>query len=70
MKLRYEGNGEYIPGVPARDLDDSDIESISNSFDMSHDETVNSLTMRGLYSVVKSAPTKAQTQKPETVEGD
>ena len=56
MRLRYNGSGEWIPGVPARDLDDDGIEAVSRWWQLPADEVVAMLVRHGLYSEVDSAP--------------
>lgn len=69
MKLRYKGNGSYIHGVPARDLDDADIEAVGRIYDLSHDEAVNTLTASGIYAKVGGRPKEPTAAKPQETEG-
>jgi hypothetical protein len=68
MTLKYNGHGEGIPGVPARDLSDTDITRIAGDFLLSPDETIALLTSRGLYSVVKDSKAKRQSKPDEIPE--
>lgn len=54
MALKYNGNGEFIYGVPAQDLTDEDITRLVAGFVFSsEDEAITALTSKGLYSLVK-----------------
>lgn len=66
MILKYNGNGEHIPGVPAQDLYQDHIDHLlaSGLFD-SKQALIDGLTSRGLYSVVKP-PKKASKKTDET----
>jgi hypothetical protein len=52
MKLKYDGKGKYIMGIPARDLDEQDIEMLiaSGMFD-NEQAVIDALTSKGLYSM-------------------
>ena len=55
MKLQYKGRGEHIPGVPAQDLSQEDLDRfIASGLFISTESAIENLTRRGLYSVVKS----------------
>lgn len=43
--LRYVGRGEFIPGVPARDLEEGDMEAVLKELKLNRNELVRS----GLY---------------------
>lgn len=46
--LRYVGDGRWLPGVPARDLDERDLERVTQK------RTVEELIASGLYVEAKS----------------
>jgi hypothetical protein len=50
MTLIYNGHGEGIAGVPARDLTDSEISKVAADWQQTVDETTQLLCSRGLYS--------------------
>jgi hypothetical protein len=60
MTLIYNGNGEGIAGIPAMDLDDTEIKRLTDVLEISEADLVTLLTSRGLYSV------PAQPKKPKT----
>lgn len=69
MKLEYNGDGEHITGVPARDLTQDDIDRLLESgFFNSKKEATEVLTSRGLYRVVKTRKSKSKDNK--TTEDD
>ena len=49
VKLKYMGDGEYIPMIPNRDLTDYDIETIMARREISEQELIDMLCSRGLY---------------------
>lgn len=61
--LSYNGNGEGINGVPARDLYEADINDIAILWEISRDELISQLTSRGLYSLPMQR-TKSKQSKP------
>lgn len=67
MGLKYRGTGEYIPGVPAQDLDDEALEAVARIFNLSVDETIEQLTARGLYTVERK---RRSTGKTETIDDE
>lgn len=59
MKLIYQGkNGEYIMGVPARDLEAHEVQAIAHEWGLSLAETEGLLIKRGLYAVAKETLTE------------
>lgn len=58
--LQYNGHGQGIPGIPAMDLDDSELSRLQDVLVLSRDELITQLTSRGLYSlaVQPKKPTK------------
>jgi hypothetical protein len=53
--LKYIGNGDFVAGIPARDLTDEEVAQLAP-------EQVDDLVMRGLYQ--KPADRKAAKNKP------
>jgi hypothetical protein len=67
MKLIYDGSGKHITGIPARDLEQADIDRlIASGLFVSETELITALT-RKLYSVDKPVKTQA---KPKPTEPD
>ena len=62
MILKYNGNGEGIPGIPAQDLDDSELSRLQEVLVLERDALLSLLTSRGLYSFA-ALPKKPK--KPE-----
>ena len=60
MTLIYNGNGEGIVGIPARDLTDTEINALASNLGVTPDELIALITSRGLYSL------PAQPKKPKT----
>ena len=60
MTLKYIGNGEYILGLPARDLSDIEVERYADSIGLTVAATNTLLISRGLYKTVSK--TKASKQ--------
>lgn len=54
MKLIYQGKGEYIHGVPARDLSSEEVQRIATDWGKSLAETEGLLIQRGLYKAEKA----------------
>lgn len=50
-QLRYIGNGKHITGIPARDLDASDLVSVAVYLDMTVNDASALLVARGLYAL-------------------
>lgn len=69
MNLKYNGDGGGVAGIPARDLDQNDLDRLIEDglFD-SLDHVVETLTARGLYSVVKPKRKKKDDPPDEIVE--
>lgn len=65
--LKYNGNGEGIPGIPACDLDDSELSRLQDTLGVDRDVLITQLTNRGLYSLVTQS--KAA-KKVESKRGD
>lgn len=60
MKLIYQGkNGEWINGVPARDLEAHEIQAIADSWQLSLAQTEGLLMSRGLYKAESKSAAKA-----------
>lgn len=49
--LTYNGNGEGIIGIPAMDLDETELSRLQEVLEISRDELITQLTSRGLYSL-------------------
>lgn len=60
-KLHYTGSGEYIPGIPAGDLNDEDLEAVGRLYKLLPNEVLDALLARGLYVRVASGSTKSAT---------
>lgn len=61
MKLIYVGkDGAYIPHVPARDLDDGDIQTIAIMWDLAIAQTEGLLIKRGLYKAEETLESTAE----------
>lgn len=59
MKLIYQGkNGEFLNGVPARDLEPHEIQAVADMWQKSLAETEGILISRGLYKVVSEEKPK------------
>lgn len=58
MELKYIGNGEWLHGVPARDLTAEDLAKV----EATTDETVASLLDSGLYKKVTKKTTKKKSE--------
>jgi hypothetical protein len=56
--LKYNGNGEWLNGIPARDLSDNEVTQIASDLFISTDDLIRLLTSRGLYSVVAASKPK------------
>lgn len=63
--LTYNGSGEGINGVPARDLTEPDIIQIAAMWQLSIIDTTNLLCSRGLYSR-PTQPKKTKQAEPPT----
>lgn len=66
MILRYNGNGEGIIGVPAMDLDDSELSRLQESFDLDRNALIELLCSRGLYSL----PPQPKTPRKHVTENE
>lgn len=58
MALEYKGNGRFIPGVPADDLNDDTIKRIADENGLSVSVMTKQLTAQGLYAVAKKTTKK------------
>ncbi len=67
MALTYNGNGRFIPGVPASDLDDSTIKRLADENGLSVRVMTKQLTTQGLYSVVEVKKTAKDTDESKEV---
>lgn len=65
MTLTYNGNGEGIIGIPARNLTPDDIMHAASMWQLTVDETTQLLCSRGLYSL---PPQPKKTKHVEPVE--
>ena len=63
MILKYNGNGEGIPGIPAQDLDETELSRLQEVLEIERDALIEQLTSRGLYSL----PTQAKQGKKPTI---
>jgi len=60
--LKYNGNGEGIPGIPAQDLDETELSRLQEVLVLDRDALIEQLTSRGLYSLpAQSKPSKKPT---------
>lgn len=50
-QLKYNGNGGWIAGIPARDLEDNEVTQLASDLFISEHDLITLLTARGLYRV-------------------
>jgi hypothetical protein len=66
MALKFMGKfPEHINGVPARDLDDSEVQAIASEWGLSLAETEGLLIKHKLYALIPKTVAKATVKKDE-----
>jgi hypothetical protein len=69
--LTYNGNGEWIAGIPARNLDQTDLDRlIADGLFISESALIEQLTSRGLYSIPAQIKKPKKADSPETIENE
>lgn len=63
-QLKYNGNGGWITGIPARDLDDNEVTQLASDLFVSVDDLITLLTARGLYRVESKPQRKPKADLP------
>ena len=67
--LKYIGDGRHITGIPATDLDDTQISDLAEIFNLTPTSFEDLLIERGLYAR-PSQPKKAASKKQDTESKD